>query len=120
MHLHLTRVCIDLASSGCGGTGDCLGVSMGYCATPSPVSERYQIIEGDLATLSFDGGSVDLGTVRCIGGTTGENLVMDLAPTPESGTGSYYLSRDTLTELDFGAASSGERRNLIVIDGPCP
>jgi hypothetical protein len=120
MQLHLTRVCIDLDTGGCGGTGNCLGLSRGYCATASPVSGDHLLIEGDLSALSFSGGSVDLGTARCVGGTIEVDRVMDLSPTPESGTGSFYLSRDTLTEIDFGAASSGERRDVVVVDEPCP
>jgi hypothetical protein len=120
MVLGLTRVCLDLESSVCTGMAECLGLSKGHCATPSSTSARYQVIEGDLAALTFDAGSVDLGTARCIGGMIDKDRVTDLAPAPESGTGSYFLSRDILTELDFGAASSGERRDTVVVDGSCP
>jgi hypothetical protein len=83
----------------------------------------YDVIRGDLADLSVDGGAVDLGSVLCIENDSYDpDTVGDEDPViPASGQGFFYLYRGTPGPLagpgSYGTGSSGLER--VPSDGDC-
>jgi hypothetical protein len=66
---------------------------------------------------------VDLGTVECVEGGLGWDRVTEYSPAPnrvcDGVPAVFFLARNT-GHPDFGAASSGEPRDTMDPDAPCP
>jgi Tol biopolymer transport system component len=77
---------------------------------------RYDVIRGDVASLGFDSGNVDLGAVVCVedDSTDASTVGSEDLDTPTSGQVFFYLYRGTQGMTDgpgsYGTASSGEER----------
>src|SRR5262249_32700180 len=83
---------------------------------PDPQSKYYDVVRGNVANLTFNGTTVDLGTVTCLednvgaGDTTGSEDALDPAP----GQVFFYLYRGTVGEPPVAGSygqgtGSGER-----------
>jgi hypothetical protein len=109
-------VCLIVASE-----ASDLEVAKGTCGGASP-SGPFDVIRGNVAELQIVGGSVDLGEVDCVAGTLVWDRVTELSgngnPACNDPVG-FYLARET-GSADFGAASSGEPRDVMAPDPPCP
>ena len=87
--------------------------------------EQYvlDVIRGRLDELAFDAGHVDLGQVECVGGSLAWDRVTDLSnnlnPRCEPVPVRFYLGKETAA-WDYGAASTGEPRDLTDPDPVCP
>ena len=110
--------CITLAS----GADPDLMVERGECGAAT-LSGPFDVIRGDLGRLEIVGSQVDLGDVACVAGGLDWDRVSDysLNPNPRcvDVPGLYYLGRN-VGGSDFGAASSGEPRDLMSPDPVCP
>lgn len=99
-----------------------LQVSSGICGSASPAGP-YEVIRGQVDSLAFSRGSVDLGPVACVAKVLVWDRVTDLSPVPHVNCNAkactYFLARESGAP-DFGEASTGELRNLMDRDPPCP
>jgi hypothetical protein len=98
-----------------------LTMHKGVCGGAT-VSDPYDHIRGQLGSLSFLSGSVDLGAVECVAASHPWDRVTDssLNPNPrcEPVPALFYLTKSA-AEADYGAASSGERRDTMNPNPPC-
>jgi hypothetical protein len=96
------------------GKGECGGAT---------VAGPFDVIRGNLDEVAFSGGSVDLGPVGCVEGGLIWDRVTDWSPDPNYDCHVtpvvFYLARNA-GDPDFGSASSGEPRDTMVPDPPCP
>ena len=83
----------------------------------------YDVIRGDLGQVGFDATSVDLGRVACVAGSLGWDRVTDTSADPDPSCddlpGVFFLAKPS-ADTDFGAASTGELRDLMDPDPACP
>jgi hypothetical protein len=104
------------------GPGDpVLDVEKGTCGGAA-VSGPFDVIRGDLEQVSIAGGSVDLGPVACVADSLAWDRVTDLSadPNPECNQSiTLFLARDG-GDPDFGSASTGEPRDTMTPNPPCP
>jgi hypothetical protein len=97
-------------------------LARGACGGAQP-DGPFDVIRGDLGQLQFSGGSVDLGRVTCVEDDLVWDQVTDVSGDPSPACDPvpavFYLAKDA-TATDFGAASSGERRDMMDPAGGCP
>ncbi|ANM31016.1 hypothetical protein ABI59_17730 [Acidobacteria bacterium Mor1] len=110
--------CVLLAA---GPGGPTLTVAKGSCGGAN-LAGPYDVIRGFTGNLAFSGGSVDLGAAACVAGglalDRADDVALDANPRCNEGS-SFWLARDT-GAADFGAASSGEGRDITDPDPVCP
>ena len=96
-------------------------VEKGSCGGAS-VSGPFDVIRGDVEHVTIVGGSVDLGPVECVASLLAGDRVTDLSadPNPECNRSiTMYLARET-GDPDFGSSSTGEPRDTMAPNPPCP
>jgi hypothetical protein len=110
-------LCVMLAS----GADPELTMHKGDCGGAT-LSGPFDVVRGDLTQLQFDGIHVDLGSVTCVEGGLGWDRVTDhlLNPIPRCATmpARFFLGKYS-TDPDFGAASTGEWRDVMDPDPAC-
>jgi hypothetical protein len=111
--------CVVLTSA---VNGPLLIVEKGNCGGAS-ISGPFDVIRGDLGQIRIVDGSVDLGRVACVAENLTWDRVTDLSADPNPACDKvpalFYLGRDT-GDLDFGSASSGQPRDEMSPNPPCP
>ncbi len=99
-----------------------LGMEKGACGGAT-LSDPYDFIRGRLSEVAFSSGSVDLGAVTCIAPNHPWDRATDasanLDPKCETVPVLFYLGKNRPAD-DYGAASSGERRDVMTPDPACP
>jgi len=94
----------------------------GACGGATP-SGLFDVIRGELAQVGAVGGSIDLGNLDCVGDDVAWDRVTDLSADPTNecdGTPAlFYLARNDGAS-DYGNSSSGEPRDIMNPDPPCP
>jgi hypothetical protein len=87
------------------------------------LSGPFDVIRGQLDQLQLAGGHVDLGDVACVDGGLAWDRVSDysLNPVPRCVEVPvlFFLGKNS-GDPDFGAASSGELRDVMNPDPVCP
>jgi len=110
--------CILLAA----GVDPTITMHRGMCGGAT-LSGLFDVIRGELAQIGALGGSIDLGDVACVGDDVAWDRVTEWSANPTSQCGGtpvlFYLARDD-GESDFGNASSGDPRDVMNPDPPCP
>lgn len=76
----------------------------------------YDLIRGDLSSLSVNGGEIDLGVVTCEADADGSGSISDGSPPPPAGQVWFFLLRDSDTPGGYGHSSDGEERVAAVGD----
>jgi len=115
----LRDVCVVVAT-GAGGLEISLG--KGACGGAT-LSGPYDVIRGDLGQVGFDAASVDLGRVACVAGNHGWDRVTDNSADPDPSCDDFpavFFLAKPAADADFGAASTGELRDIIDPDPACP
>jgi hypothetical protein len=96
------------------GKGECGGATL---------SGPFDVIGGSLGHVQITGGSVDLGPVACVQGGLAWDRVTEWSADPDRTCDPspvrFYLARNS-GDPDFGAASSGEPRDVMDPIPPCP
>jgi hypothetical protein len=99
-----------------------LTMEKGVCGAAT-LSGPFDVIRGDLGQVQIVGSSVDLGRVACMSESLGWNRVTDLSADPNPACDptpvSFYLAKET-PAADYGAATTGERRDQMEIIEVCP
>jgi hypothetical protein len=110
--------CIVLAS----GADPELTIDKGECGGAT-LSGPFDVLRGELGQLQFDSGSVGLGDVACVGGGVAWDRVSDysLNPVPRcvDVPALFFLGKNA-GDPDFGIASTGEPRDLMIPNPVCP
>jgi len=110
--------CILLAA----GSDPTLTMHRGACGGAT-MSGPFDAIRGELVQVGVAGGSIDLGAVACVGDNVIWDRVTDLSANPAVQCGGtpvlYYLARNDGAS-DFGSSSSGEPRDVMDPNPPCP
>jgi hypothetical protein len=113
-----SETCIVLTA----GADPWMEMHKGACGGAT-LSGPFDVIRGELAQVAFAGGSVDLGDVSCVAGGLDWDRVDDaslnLNPRCVEMPVQYYLGRNT-GDPDFGISSTGEPRDVMNPDPPCP
>ena len=110
--------CILVASA----TDPDLTMAKGECGGAA-LSGPFDVIRGGLENLQFASGSVDLGSVECVGAGLDWDRLTEWSRPPNPACDevgmAYYLAQNT-GDPDFGLASGGEPRDLMAPDPACP
>jgi len=100
---------IEVASGG--------GGSLQFVWTPW-FGISYDLIVGNLSSLSQGSGFVNLGPVTCLAQQNVTGTIADTSGTPPLGTGWFYLVRDHSSPGAYGYASNGNVQ--VPASGSCP
>ncbi len=135
--------CVNMVDDDCDGSADeadldcaaedyCFAISPGSpdpqiefrkgACGPASAAGPYEILQGNLLTLRFDAGSVDLGEVGCVADNVPWDRYTDTAAAPNPACASvqpFYLVRGVGAGT-WGSASSGEPRDRSDPDPACP
>ncbi len=109
----MARTCIVMS-----GPDPTLTMGKGDC-DPASSTGSLELIRGSLGELRLSGGSVDLGSVECVsGGALQVDRITEMSANPCPGAW-FYLARH-VGDPNFGTASTGEPRDVMSSDPPCP
>jgi hypothetical protein len=104
------------------GIDPTLKMHKGACGGAAP-SGLFDVVRGELVQIAVVGGSIDLGNLACVGDDLAWDRVTDLSADPTNQCGGtpclFYLARNDGAS-DFGNSSSGEPRDIMDPDPPCP
>jgi len=110
--------CVELTTS----MGLGLTVSKGECGGAT-LAGPFDVIRGSLDSLQFSSGAVDLGEVQCVAPAMNWDRVTSWSPQPRRACDlqplRFFLARN-VGDFDFGTADTGEPREVMTPDPPCP